>query len=98
MSGPSAKTRHHLKLRHYRRATTMPSPPIHNRKSVEDLRKALRHSPTEAEALLWSKLRRSQLAGKKFRRQHSIGNYIVDFYCPEQEACGGVGRQRSLPP
>lgn len=56
---------------------------IHNRKSVKDLRQALRHSPTEAEARLWSKLRRSQLAGKKFRRQHSVGNYILDFYCPE---------------
>ena len=28
-------------------------------------------------------MRKSQLAGKKFRRQHSIGKYIVDFYCPE---------------
>jgi very-short-patch-repair endonuclease len=56
---------------------------IHNRKSIKNLRQALRHSPTEAEARLWSKLRRSQLAGKKFRRQHSIGNYVLDFYCPE---------------
>ena len=58
-------------------------PPIHNRRSVKDLRQALRKSPTEAEERLWSKLRRSQLAGKKFRRQHSIGRYILDFYCPE---------------
>jgi very-short-patch-repair endonuclease len=28
-------------------------------------------------------LRGSQLAGKKFRRQHSIGPFVVDFYCPE---------------
>lgn len=36
---------------------------------------------TDAEVFLWSKLRSSQL-GFKFRRQQSIGNYIVDFYCP----------------
>ena len=59
------------------------TPKIHNRKFTKNLRQALRHSPTGAEARLWAKLRRSQLAGKKFRRQHSIGNYIVDFYCPE---------------
>ena len=28
-------------------------------------------------------LQRSQVCGKKFRRQHSVGNYILDFYCPE---------------
>ena len=30
-------------------------------------------------------LRKSQLEGRKFRRQHSIGSYIVDFYCPSEE-------------
>jgi len=34
--------------------------------------------------MLWSSLQRRQLAGKKFRRQVSIGPYIVDFYCPER--------------
>jgi very-short-patch-repair endonuclease len=38
---------------------------------------------TPAEALLWKCLQRSQLLGKKFRRQFSIGHYIVDSYCPE---------------
>jgi len=28
-------------------------------------------------------LQRSQVNGKKFRRQHSVGSYILDFYCPE---------------
>ena len=37
---------------------------------------------TKAEVILWSKLKGKQL-GYKFRRQHGIGNYIVDFYCPE---------------
>jgi very-short-patch-repair endonuclease len=38
---------------------------------------------TDPEVLLWSRLKGSQVAGSKFRRQHGIGNYIVDFYCPE---------------
>ena len=38
---------------------------------------------TGAEARLWSKLRMKQFQELKFRRQHGIGPYIVDFYCPE---------------
>lgn len=37
---------------------------------------------TDAEVFLWSKLRRKQLYGVMFSRQKTIGNYIVDFYCP----------------
>ncbi len=37
---------------------------------------------TNAEKLLWSKLRRKQLKGLQIYRQRIIGNYIVDFYCP----------------
>ena len=36
-----------------------------------------------AESVLWSKLRRRQLLGYKFRRQYSVGTYVVDFYCAE---------------
>src|SRR5688572_9377130 len=36
-----------------------------------------------AESALWSKLRRRQLLGYKFRRQYSVGTYVVDFYCAE---------------
>ena len=43
----------------------------------------LRHRQTEAEAKLWSLLRHRQLKGKKFRRQHAIAGYVVDFYCHE---------------
>ena len=38
---------------------------------------------TEAEKLLWSKIRGKQLKGCQFYRQKIIGNYIVDFYCPK---------------
>ncbi|MGH8576761.1 MAG: endonuclease domain-containing protein [Gammaproteobacteria bacterium] len=41
----------------------------------------LRNHPTEAESLLWQHLRRSQILGRKFRRQEPIGPYIVDFAC-----------------
>lgn len=41
----------------------------------------LRHPQTPAEQKLWQILRSRQLDGYKFRRQHPIGWYIVDFYC-----------------
>ncbi len=34
---------------------------------------------------MWKTLQKKQLEGRKFRRQHSIGNYIVDFYCPKEK-------------
>ena len=43
--------------------------------------KALRMNETEAEKLLWEKLKNNQLGGFKFRRQHPISLYIADFYC-----------------
>jgi very-short-patch-repair endonuclease len=37
---------------------------------------------TDTEKLLWSRIRRKQLKGYQFYRQKTVGNYIVDFYCP----------------
>jgi len=45
-------------------------------------RRELRKALTTAEATLWLHLQRSQLSGFKFRRQHSVGPYVLDFYCP----------------
>ncbi|SCY06236.1 Very-short-patch-repair endonuclease [Nonlabens sp. Hel1_33_55] len=56
-------------------------PPIHNLKYLESNRKYLRKNLTPAEAYLWSHLQSKKFHGLKFRRQHSIKNYIVDFYC-----------------
>ena len=42
----------------------------------------MRKNPTKAEALLWGELRAKKLGGYKFRRQHPLGSFIVDFYCP----------------
>jgi very-short-patch-repair endonuclease len=39
---------------------------------------------TSAEKMLWNSLRRRQLDGLKFRRQHPLGPFIVDFCCPER--------------
>ncbi|MEK6763658.1 MAG: endonuclease domain-containing protein [Nitrospirota bacterium] len=49
-----------------------------------DLKRRLRSNMTGPETRLWSRLRARQLQGLKFRRQHGIGPYIVDFYCPER--------------
>ena len=54
---------------------------------MEDIRRELRKQPTYVETLLWARLKGSQLAGRKFRRQHSIGVYILDFYCPAERLC-----------
>ena len=57
-------------------------PHIYTRNSEKALRRSLRSEMPSAESVLWSKLRRRQL-GYKFRRQYSVGPYVVDFYCPE---------------
>ena len=58
--------------------------PEHNKKYLLPYRKSLRNNATPAEAYLWKFLKQSQLDGRRFRRQHSIGNYIVDFFCFEE--------------
>lgn len=45
--------------------------------------RSLRRTMTPPEAKLWSRLRNGQLGRFKFRRQHEIGNFIVDFCCAE---------------
>lgn len=54
---------------------------INNIKKFYNRRKDLRNNSTPQEILLWLQLKNSQL-GFKFRRQHSVGGYIADFYCP----------------
>src|SRR5437762_7835410 len=56
---------------------------IHNNPKSAQHRAELRRNLTPAEAFLWKNLQNRKLEGKKFRRQHGIGPYIVDFYCPE---------------
>lgn len=48
-------------------------------------RRKLRREMTPAEKLFWAKVVANQFYNLKFRRQHAVGNYIVDFYCPEKK-------------
>lgn len=50
---------------------------------MKERRRALRNQATRTEVILWERLRRKQVLGVRFRRQFSIGNYIVDFYSPK---------------
>ncbi|HGE69288.1 TPA: endonuclease domain-containing protein [Candidatus Poribacteria bacterium] len=52
---------------------------------LTDLARSLRKNSTDAERLLWGYLRGRQLDSLKFRRQHPLGNYIVDFICLEKK-------------
>jgi very-short-patch-repair endonuclease len=54
---------------------------------ILDAAKVHRQEPTEAEAVLWSALRRQRLCGLSFRRQHPVGRFILDFYCPRKKLC-----------
>jgi very-short-patch-repair endonuclease len=54
---------------------------IHSDQKLKDYRKDLRNNATKEEVLLWMKLKGRKLSGYKFQRQHSIGPYVVDFYC-----------------
>lgn len=53
----------------------------HNHPKNKVYRRNLRRRETKAEALLWQILRNRQVAGLRFKRQHGIGPFIVDFYC-----------------
>ena len=50
------------------------------RQAARDARK----EPTKSEAILWQGLRNRSLGGRKFRRQHPVGPFIVDFYCHDE--------------
>jgi len=57
---------------------------INNIDILKSKRRMFRSGLTSAEAYLWTKLQNNKL-GRKFRRQHSIGKYVVDFYCPSEK-------------
>jgi very-short-patch-repair endonuclease len=52
-------------------------------KDLKTFSRQLKKDMTDAEKLLWSKIRYKQLKGVQFYRQKPISNYIVDFYCPK---------------
>ncbi|HKP71175.1 MAG TPA: endonuclease domain-containing protein [Pyrinomonadaceae bacterium] len=58
---------------------------LNNLPRLRTFRRCLRSNLTPAEAKLWSLIKNSQLEGRKFRRQHSFGGYILDFYCSSEK-------------
>lgn len=58
----------------------------------------LRRQPTEAERELWRHLRERKVVGLRFRRQHALERFVLDFYCAEArlaiEVDGGVHDQQ----
>ena len=51
-------------------------------REIEAAARQLRQQLTPAEARLWEAIRNRQLNGLRFRCQHPVGRFIVDFYCP----------------
>ena len=54
-----------------------------NKRLLLERRRYLRKNPTFAEKVMWMYLRKKQMLGYSFRRQHPIDYYIIDFYCPK---------------
>ncbi len=54
---------------------------IYNNQNRKNARQKLRKDATKEEVMLWSRLRNNGI-GFKFRRQYSVRDYIIDFYCP----------------
>ncbi|HEY4515889.1 MAG TPA: DUF559 domain-containing protein [Candidatus Paceibacterota bacterium] len=57
---------------------------VYNLKNLLNNRRELRKNQTPQEQILWWYLRNDQL-GYRFRRQFSVGGYILDFYCPKKK-------------
>jgi very-short-patch-repair endonuclease len=78
---PTAQTKQHNQQH---KQNSRMKPTIYNRKDLKQHRKSLRQDMTPAESRLWTLLKNKQLENRKFRRQQSMGPYIVDFYCPAE--------------
>jgi very-short-patch-repair endonuclease len=63
------------------------------RHQLTERARELRRSSTRAEQKIWHWLRHRYLGDHKFRRQHPIDNYVLDFYCPELKLCVEVDGQ-----
>jgi very-short-patch-repair endonuclease len=65
---------------------------------LENRARQLRQEATPAEQILWDALRAGRLDGLKFRRQHPVGRFVLDFYCAARRLCieldGGIHEQQ----
>ena len=60
-------------------------------KGLKETSRQLRQNMTEAESLFWSRVRGKQLSGAQFYRQRIIGNFIIDFFCPQAKLVVEIG-------
>lgn len=71
---------------------------LYNNQNQKQRRQELRKNQTEAEKILWGRIRNRQINSLKFYRQYGIGPYILDFFCPQirlnVELDGGQHRDR----
>ncbi len=67
---------------------------------VEEAARRLRKQLTPAESILWEALKGRKLKGLKFRCQHPVGRFIIDFYCPSHklaiEVDGSIHAQKQV--
>jgi len=56
---------------------------LYNNQNQKDRRRELRKNHTEAENILWQRIRGRKINNLKFHRQYSVGPYIIDFFCPQ---------------
>ena len=56
---------------------------LYNKTSEKDKRQSLRNNTSPAEQLVWARLKGKQIENCKFRRQYSVGAFVVDFYAVE---------------
>jgi len=54
---------------------------------LKEVSRDLRKNGTPAEGRLWTLLKNRQVGGLKFRRQVSVDNYVMDFFCPDLKLC-----------
>jgi very-short-patch-repair endonuclease len=67
---------------------------LFNHRNKKEYRRNLRNNLTTAKAFFWLRLKNKQLAGRRFKRQVSVGHYIVDFYCPSEKLVIELDGQR----
>jgi very-short-patch-repair endonuclease len=60
---------------------------MNSRSTLKNIARGLRHDQTDTERLMWSFLRAKRFEGFKFRRQHPVAAYVLDFYCGKFKLC-----------
>jgi len=56
---------------------------LYNLEILKSRRRVLRRNPPSPEIIVWNTVRNRQIDGCKFKRQYSVGRFVIDFFCPE---------------